>query len=94
MTNNTLIKNINKLPDHLITHIYEYCIIEKKNKNNKYNTYIFTVFIISTYIICYFLASLITRNFHGYHIFENIYIATYFFFVLMIIFVFICYMLN
>ena len=93
MTNNTLIKNINKLPDHLITHIYEYCIIKKKPKN-KCNTYIFTVFIISVYILCYFLASLITKNFHGYHIFENIYIATYFFFVLMIIFVFICYMLN
>jgi uncharacterized membrane protein len=93
MTNNTLIKNINKLPDHLITHIYEYCI-KKKRPKNKCNTYIFTVFIISVYIICYFLASLITKNFNGYHIFENIYIATYFFFVLMIIFVFICYMLN
>ena len=32
MTNNTLIKNINKLPDHLITHIYEYCIKKKKLK--------------------------------------------------------------
>ena len=32
MTNNTLIKNINKLPDHLITHIYEYCIKKKKIK--------------------------------------------------------------
>ena len=76
MTSKELISRNNKLPDHIIIHIYEYCQIEQPKNNiwvkdtkHYYRLFrkVFLIFIILLFIygIIFSLGFIITREYSG-----------------------------
>jgi len=86
MTTKKLISNINKLPDHIIIHIYEYCQIEQ-TKNNvwivdtkhyyRFFRKLFIIFIIYIFIygIIFSLGYIITREYSGVFVILNMFLG-------------------
>ena len=87
MTTKELISRINKLPDHIIIHIYEYCQIEQPKNNiwvkdtkHYYRLFrkVFLIFIILLFIygIIFGLGFIITREYSGVFVILNIFLGS------------------
>ena len=80
MISKKLIKNINKLPDNIIVHIYEYCQIEQQKNPNQYfiifkRLFLILILLFLIYSTIFGLGFIITRQYSGIFIIVNIFLG-------------------